>query len=94
MARKRKQSWGALLAMAPFWVLILGAYVGTMIWTVFISLTSSKMLPNTNFVGLAQYRRLFSTDRWNIAVHNIVIFGVLMMSLSLVIGFLACRDAR
>ena len=88
MARRQKRSWGATLTIVPFWVLVLGAYVGTMVWTVLISLTSSKMLPNTQFVGLAQYTRLFSTERWNIAVHNIAIFGVLMMILCLVIGFL------
>ncbi|MDR3375438.1 MAG: sugar ABC transporter permease [Ancalomicrobiaceae bacterium] len=88
MARRQKRSWGATLTIVPFWVLVLGAYVGTMVWTVLISLTSSKMLPNTQFVGLAQYTRLFATERWNIAVHNIAIFGVLMMILCLVIGFL------
>ncbi|MDR3735608.1 MAG: sugar ABC transporter permease [Acidobacteriaceae bacterium] len=87
MARKQKRSWGATLTIIPFWALVLGAYVGTMVWTAFISLTSSKMLPNTTFVGFDQYRRLFATERWNIAVHNIVTFGVLMMVLCLVIGF-------
>ncbi|MGV2125529.1 carbohydrate ABC transporter permease [Agrobacterium vitis] len=67
--------------------MVLGTYVGTIVWTIFISLTSSKMLPNTNFVGLDQYTRLLSTPRWNIAVHNIVTFGVLMMVLCLIIGF-------
>ncbi|MGR6429672.1 carbohydrate ABC transporter permease [Rhizobium sp. PAMB 3174] len=87
MARVQKQNWGAMLTIIPFWVLVLGTYVGTIIWTIFISLTSSKMLPNTNFVGLEQYTRLFSTQRWSIAVHNIVTFGVLMMVFCLVIGF-------
>lgn len=88
MARKQKRSWGATLAIIPFWVLILGAYVGTMIWTVFISMTSSKMMPNTNFVGFDQYRRLFANDRWNMAVHNIIVYGALLMMLCLIIGFL------
>lgn len=88
MARIQKQNWGATLTIIPFWALVLGTYVGTIVWTIFISLTSSKMLPNTTFVGLDQYTRLFSTPRWNIAVHNIVTFGVLMMLFCLVIGFL------
>ncbi len=88
MAKKQRQNWGATFTIIPFWILVLGAYVGTMLWTVFISLTSSKMLPNTQFVGLAQYTRLFSTERWGISVHNIVVFGLLMMTLCLVIGFI------
>ncbi|MCB1357497.1 MAG: sugar ABC transporter permease [Maritimibacter sp.] len=88
MARKQRRNWGVTLAIIPFWILVLGAYVGTMLWTVFISLTSSKMLPNTEFVGLAQYERLFATERWGIAVHNIVVFGLLMMTLCLVLGFI------
>jgi glucose/mannose transport system permease protein len=87
MARVQKHNWGASLTIIPFWILVLGTYVGTIVWTIFISLTSSKMLPNTNFVGFDQYTRLFSTPRWNIAVHNIVTFGVLMMVLCLIIGF-------
>ena len=89
MARKRqRRNWGATLTIIPFWVLVLGAYVGTMLWTVFISLTSSRMLPNAQFAGLSQYSRLLSTERWGISVHNILVFGLLMMAFCLVIGFI------
>ena len=44
MARKQRRNWGVTLAIIPFWILVLGAYVGTMLWTVFISLTSSLII--------------------------------------------------
>lgn len=40
-----------------------------------------------NFVGLAQYERLWSTPRWIISVENIAIYGILSMIFSLLIGF-------
>jgi glucose/mannose transport system permease protein len=68
--------------------MLLAGYVGTIAWSIQISLTNSKALPNTNFVGLQQYQRLFSDDRWRLSVDNIVIFGVLFVALCLVVGFL------
>lgn len=41
-----------------------------------------------NFVGLAQYERLWSTPRWMISVENIAIYGILSMIFSLIIGFI------
>lgn len=63
-------------------------FYATMAWTVYISFTRSRMLPNYQFVGLEQYARLFSTDRWNTALVNAFLFGGLMILGSLVIGVL------
>jgi glucose/mannose transport system permease protein len=43
-ARPRRVS-AAVIALLPVWVIVLVAYVGTMIWTVEISFTASKLLP-------------------------------------------------
>ncbi|AMM87314.1 sugar ABC transporter permease (plasmid) [Martelella sp. AD-3] len=88
MLRAQRRNLGATLTIIPFWVIILGGYIGTIVWTVYISLTSSRMLPNTSFVGLDQYQRLFGLGRWSLAVHNLVVFGLLLMALCLIIGFL------
>ena len=58
-----------------------------MLWTVTLSFTSSRMLPKFDFVGLAQYERLFATERFQISVFNIVIFGVLFILGALALGF-------
>lgn len=65
-------------------------FYGTMAWTVFISFTQSRMLPNYRLAGLAQYSRLFSDDRWNTAFGNMFIFGGLLIAATLALGiFLA-----
>ena len=78
----------AFLAMLPTTAFVTVIYLGCMAWTVFISFTSSKVLPNTNLVGLSQYRRLMITERWTISVENILIYGSLYIAGCLVLGFL------
>lgn len=90
--RRRARGWtrnlNAKIASLPMIATALIVFVGGSAWSVFYSFTSSKLLPVTNFVGLAQYQRLFTTDRWYTAMENVVIFGVMSMTLSLFIGFL------
>jgi len=73
-----------------FFVIVAIFFYGSLIWTGVISMTSSKLLPVYNFVGLEQYQRLWATDRWIISLINMVIFGVLYVGLSMALGlFLA-----
>lgn len=84
---RRPQEIVAQIALVPAWVMVIVGYVVTILWSIRLSFTSSRSLPNADFVGLQQYRRLFSDDRWLIAVSNIGIFGVLFVAFSLVLGF-------
>lgn len=63
-------------------------FVGCTVWTIVHSFSSSRLLPKTDFVGLAQYERLWGTRRWLISIENLAIYGACMLVLSLVIGFL------
>ncbi|PPE70046.1 sugar ABC transporter permease [Caldimonas thermodepolymerans] len=80
--------WTVYTALLPLAATVLLAYIGTVGWSVWISLTSSRTLPTGAFVGLAQYVRLFDTERWIISLHNVAIFGVLFILACLVLGFL------
>ena len=73
--------------MSPTIVFVTFGYVLCLAWTVMISFTSSKVLPSTHFIGLAQYERLWRSTRWWISVENIAIFSVLLIAGSLAIGF-------
>lgn len=86
----------AQLALLPSWLIVLFAYIGTILWTLRISFTSSGILPHYNFVGLKQYERLFSTESWTISVENLAIFGVIFIIGCLVLGFVlaVCLDQR
>ena len=77
-----------VMALLPAWVIVIFAYIGTMLWTVQISFTASKTLPVNVFVGLAQYQRLFITPRWLISVENLAIFGTMFVLGCLVLGTL------
>lgn len=78
----------ASLALLPAFAVLAVVYIGSTGWTIWLSFTNSRMLPNNNFIGLRQYETLFNNDRWLVSVHNLVLFGVLMVLASLVLGFL------
>lgn len=86
--RKARHAWAATLALVPMTVTTLVVYLGTVVWSARISLSSSKIVPRFDWVGLAQYQRLFSTQRWTVSIHHAVIFGVLFITAVLVVGFL------
>lgn len=78
------------LVLAPTTAAMLVCMYGFMLWTGALSFTSSRMLPQWNFVGFDQYVKLFKIPRWDVALDNLVIFGVLFIAVSLVLGlFLA-----
>jgi glucose/mannose transport system permease protein len=59
------------IAALPMVLIVLGVFVGGTIWTVLFSFTNIKILPIftpaqwvNGFVGFANYKRLFNTDRW------------------------------
>jgi glucose/mannose transport system permease protein len=85
---RRRNNVASYVALIPAFVIVVCAYLGTMLWTVQISFTDSKLLPSMNFIGLRQYERLFTTSRWIISLENMVIFGIGLILVCLVLGFL------
>ena len=77
-----------LIALAPATLVVLVVYVGCTIWSIRISLTNSRILPNNQFVGLRQYESLFANERWQVSIVNLAIFGVLFILAAIVVGFL------
>ena len=77
----------AKIASIPMILTALVVFVGGTGWTVLHSFTSSRLLPKLDFVGLAQYERLWSTRRWLISVENLAVFGVCSLVLTLTAGF-------
>lgn len=77
----------AKIAAVPMVLTVIVVFVGCTLWTVLYSFTDSKLLPSQNFIGLAQYQRLFTTDRWDASIFNLAIYGVLSLIFSFVVGF-------
>ena len=86
--RRLRARLPAAFALLPTALVVLVVYIGCMLWTVRLSFTSSTLLPKLDWVGLAQYSRLFTNDRFLISAENIAIFGVLFVSGCLILGFL------
>lgn len=63
-------------------------FVGGTIWTVVYSFTNSGLLPRLQWVGLDQYERLWSTRKWLVSIENLAIYGLCMLVLVFVIGFI------
>jgi glucose/mannose transport system permease protein len=86
--RRRFRRSAAYLALLPAATIVIVAYLGCMLWTARLSFSSSKLLPKLDFVGFAQYERLFENERFLVSVQNIAVFGVLYLVGALALGFL------
>jgi len=84
------EDWLPRLVLAPsFAALILFVY-GFILFTLYLSTTSSTLLPVFDFIGFGAYSRLFSIPNWTIALKNLAIFGSLYIVLCTAMGlFLA-----
>jgi glucose/mannose transport system permease protein len=81
------------LVLAPSFALVLIFVYGFNLWTFLLSFTSSKAFTNLNFIGLANYQKLwnwtFQTDppsSWYTALVNMGLFGGLYVAFCLVLG--------
>lgn len=78
------------LVVTPALVLGFGFIYGFMIWNSVLSVTVSRMLPNYELVGFAQYAKLWEMDRWWVALSNLAVFGVGYVAGTMALGvFLA-----
>jgi glucose/mannose transport system permease protein len=76
------------IAALPMVFTAIGVFVIATLWTVYHSFTNSRMLPKSEFIGLAQYERLWSSDRWYMSIENLAIYGICSLIFSLLIGFM------
>jgi glucose/mannose transport system permease protein len=76
------------LVVAPAFVLGFAFIYGFMIWNGLLSLTASRMLPNYEWVGLAQYAKLWEMERWWVALKNLAVFGSLYVGGAMLLGML------
>ena len=75
-------------ALLPMAVVVIVGYLGTVVWSLKVSLSNSRSLPTDTFVGMAQYVRLFENERWMLSMQNLAVYAVLFILASMIIGFL------
>src|ERR1700761_7740347 len=77
--------WAPRLAIAPGLFASLVYVFGFTLWTLYISVSNSTMLPTYSLVGLKPYFDLWSNTRWKIAYGNLFYFSVFYVVLSLAV---------
>jgi len=84
---QRFKNLNAKIASIPMILTAVGIFVGGTIWTVVYSFTDSGLLPRLDWVGLEQYERLWTSNRWLVSIENLLIYGSLSLIFQIVIGF-------
>jgi glucose/mannose transport system permease protein len=89
--RRRPVRSGTIMSVIgtlPMAATAIGIFVICIIFSIIWSFTNSKLFPNFNFVGFAQYERLWNTPRWIVSINNIWWFGLLAIGFNMVAGYL------
>lgn len=83
-----RQAFRPDFTVALFFGLVAIFFYGSIFWTGYMSMTRSTLIPNYDFVGIAQYQRLFTDQRWLVSCVNMVIFGAFYIVGTLCFGAL------
>jgi glucose/mannose transport system permease protein len=84
----RLDHWLPRLVLAPSFVLSFLFIYGLIAWNGYLSVSASRLLPNYEFVGLAQYSLLWENERWMVALKNLGIFSTLFIGFAMAVGLL------
>jgi len=76
------------LVLAPSVISVLVFVYGFIAWTAWVSFTRSRLLPKYELDSAIQYERLFKSARWETALDNLFLFGLLFIGISLILGLL------
>ena len=80
------KDWLPRMVIAPSFVLSLLFIYGLMAWNGYLSLSASRLLPNYEFVGMQHYVTLLDSDRFQVAMRNMAVFGSLFIGGAMVLG--------
>jgi glucose/mannose transport system permease protein len=86
--RASRDLWVSRAVLSPTVAVAAVFLYGFAVWTGWISLTNSTLLPHYDIAGLIQYQRLWTNPRWLTAYRNLFVFGALYVSLCVAIGLL------
>jgi glucose/mannose transport system permease protein len=75
-------------ALLPLAITTLLAYVGSVLWSIRIAFSTSKMLPRDDWAGFSQFERLFNTDRWMVSLQHLGVLAVVYVGGVIVLGTL------
>ena len=74
------------LLFSPSVFLVLVCVYGYIMFTIYLSFTSSMMMPSYEWAGTASYHRLFAQENWHVALSNLWVFAILYIGVAVVLG--------
>jgi glucose/mannose transport system permease protein len=74
------------LLFSPSVILMLVCVYGYIMFTIYLSFTSSTMLPSLELTGAASYSRLLGLENWQVSLRNLGTFASLYILFALVLG--------
>ncbi|MBI3528446.1 MAG: sugar ABC transporter permease [Betaproteobacteria bacterium] len=79
---------GALpkLLLSPSVLLVLVCVYGYIMFTIYLSFTSSTLMPSYEWAGTTSYQRLFAQENWHVALSNLWVFASLYIGVAVVLG--------
>ncbi len=80
--------WLPKIILSPSLTCSLVFFYGFILFTGYLSLTHSHLLPNYTFSGLGRYRALFANDVWWVSAANLAWFGLPFIGVSMSLGLL------
>src|SRR3569832_822739 len=86
--RYQLSAWLPQLVIIPSLVAAFVYVFGFAIWTFYISLSVSSLLPTYGFAGVALYADLCHNRRWSIAYIYLLLFSCFYVVLSLAVGLM------
>ena len=80
--------WLPKLVLAPSFLLGMAFIYGLMAWNGYLSFSASRLLPNYEWAGWVHYQALWASERWWLALRNLVVFGGLFIGGAMALGLL------
>lgn len=81
-----KADWLPKLLITPSALLVLVCVYGYIMFTVYLSFTTSTILPSMEWNGTAAYTRLLSLENWSVALANLWVFAILYILIAMALG--------
>jgi glucose/mannose transport system permease protein len=74
------------LLLSPSVLLVLVCVYGYIMFTIYLSFTTSTLMPSYDWAGTANYTRLFALENWRVALSNLWVFALLYIGIAIALG--------
>jgi len=72
--------------LSPSALLVFVCVYGYIMFTIYLSFTSSTLMPSYDLAGSASYARLFGLENWSVSISNLAVFASLYIVLAITLG--------